>query len=275
MESIKSLVDKLHVLDDIKSYDTQLVSEYKKRLKRKGYTQGDIKVYAKKMQDLFYTALLSNHNAVILTPWRDIYDTYETEADLKIMNDATYGRVIPVSSPVKDTHLVKFSTSDIKGIEGNYEDYIRRLQTRFSYMLPDIMKSNGMQLGCLSDWYDCFQAMSSVLVRYLVYSIVYKRSTGTVELTVYEPDIPAVNYILEALEDDLGVTVSVPKWSVVCSDTDLYKVTDLRCEVPCVYEDWHLHINKRYMNRVFHEPEQGDMLDVSGGLPKEIVYIFE
>ena len=276
MESIKSLVDSLPVLlHDIKDYNTQLVAAYKRRLNKKGYTEEVVSTYSEKMQKLFNTALVSNHNAVMCTPWQDIYVKDNSESDLKIMNDATYGMVVPVSSPAQGTTLVKFSTSNIRGIEGRYETYIRHLQTRFSYLLPDILEESGIYLDSLKDWYNCFQTMSSAFVRYLVYSAVYKDDKGNVEIPVYEADIPAVSFLMEILEKDLGVTVSTPSWVAVCSATDLYRIEDSRYDVPCVYEDWHLHTSKQYLNRVFNKPEQGNMLDLIGDLPKQIVYIFE
>ena len=276
MESIKNLADSLKVLlGDIKDYNAQLVSAYKKRLKEKGYTEEKVSTYSEKMQELFNTALVSNHNAVMCTPWQDIYTTGNSESDLKIMNDATYGMVVPVSSPIQGTTLAKFSTSSIRGIEGRYESYIRHLQNRFSYLLPDILKESGIQLDSLRDWYNCFQTMSSAFVRYLVYSAVYKDTKGKIAIPVYESDIPAVSYLMELLEEDLGVTVATPSWVAVCSDTDLYRIEDSRYDVPCVYEDWHLHTSKQCLNRVFNKPEQGNMLDLIGGLPKQIVYIFE
>lgn len=276
MESIKNLADSLKVLlGDIKDYNAQLVSAYKKRLKEKGYTEEKVSIYLEKMQELFNTALVSNHNAVMCTPWQDIYETGNSESDLKIMNDATYGMVVPVPFPAQGTTLAKFSTSSIRGIEGRYESYIRHLQNRFSYLLPDILKESGIQLDSLRDWYNCFQTMSSAFVRYLVYSAVYKDDKGKVAIPVYESDIPAVSYLMELLEKDLGVTVATPSWVAVCSDTDLYRIEDSRYDVPCVYEDWHLHTSKQYLNRVFNKPEQGNMLDLIGGLPKQIVYIFE
>lgn len=276
MESIKNLADSLKVLlGDIKNYNAQLVSAYKKRLKEKGYTEEKVSTYSEKMQELFNTALVSNHNAVMCTPWQDIYETGNSESDLKIMNDATYGMVVPVASPVRGTTLAKFSTSSIRDIEGRYESYIRHLQNRFSYLLPDILKESGIQLDSLRDWYNCFQTMSSAFVRYLVYSAVYKDDKGKTAIPVYESDIPAVSYLMELLEKDLGVTVATPSWVAVCSDTDLYRLEDSRYDIPCIYEDWHLHTSKQYLNRVFTKPKQGNMLDLKGGLPKQIVYIFE
>ncbi len=276
MGSFKSLADSLPVLfNDIKDYNAQLVSAYKKRLKEKGYTEEVVNTYSEKMQELFNTALVSNHNAVIYTPWRDIYATDNSESDLKIMNDATYGMVAPVFSPIQGTILAKFSTSSIRDVEGRYVSYIRHLQDRFSYLLPDMLRESGIHIGSLKDWYDCFQTMSSAFIRYLVYSAVYKDTEGKIAIPVYESDISAVNYLMEILEKDLGFTVALPSWVAVCSDTDLYRIEDLRCDVPCVYEDWHLHTSKQYLNRVFSKPEQGNMLDLVGGLPKQIVYIFE
>lgn len=276
MGSFKSLADSLPVLlADIKDYNAQLVSAYKKRLKEKGYTEEVVNTYSEKMQKLFNTALVSNHNAVIYTPWRDIYATDNSESDLKIMNDATYGMVSSVSSPVQGTTLVKFSTSSIRDVEGRYVSYIHHLQDRFSYLLPDMLRESGIHIGSLRDWYDCFQTMSSAFVRYLVYSAVYKDTEGKMAIPVYESDISAVNYLMEILEKDLGFTVALPSWVAVCSDTDLYKIEDPQCDVPCVYEDWHLHTSKQYLSRVFSKPEQGNMLDLVGDLPKQIVYIFE
>ena len=74
MGSIKSLADSLPVLfNDIKDYNVQLVSAYKERLREKGYTEEVVNTYSEKMQELFNTALVSNHNAVIWTPWKDLY----------------------------------------------------------------------------------------------------------------------------------------------------------------------------------------------------------
>lgn len=276
MGDMKSLADSLKVLSgDIKDYNAQLVGAYKNRLKEKGYTEEVVNTYSEKMQELFNTALVSNHNAVICTPWQDIYETGNSESDLKIMNDATYGMVVPVSSPIQGTVLAKFSTSSIRDIEGRYASYIRHLQDRFSYLLPDMLMNSGIHIGSLKDWYNCFQTMSSAFVRYLVYSAVYKDTEGKAAIPVYESDISAVNYLMEILEKDLGFTVALPSWVAVCSDTDLYKIEDPRCDVPCVYEDWHLHTSKQYLNRVFTKPKQGNMLDLVGGLPKQIVYIFE
>lgn len=276
MGSIKSLADSLPVLfNDIKDYNVQLMSAYKERLREKGYTEEVVNTYSEKMQELFNTALVSNHNAVICTPWEDLYDTGNSESDLKIMNDATYGMVVPVSSPVQGTILSKFSTSNIRDIEGRYASYIRHLQDRFSYLLPDMLRKSGIHIGSLKDWYNCFQTMSSAFVRYLVCSAVYKDSEGKVAIPVYQSDISAVNYIMGLLEKDLRLIVALPSWIAVCSDTDLYRIEDPRCDVPCVYEDWGLHIDKRYLNRVFSKPNQGDMLDLVGGLPKQIVYFFE
>lgn len=276
MGDMKSLADSLPVLfNDIKEYNAQLVGAYKNRLKGKGYTEEVVNTYSEKMQELFNTALVSNHNAVICTPWQDLYDTDNSESDLKIMNDATYGMVVPVSSPVQGTVLAKFSTSNIKDIEGRYASYIRHLQDRFSYLLPDMLRESSIHMDSLKDWYNCFQTMSSAFVRYLVYSAVYKDTEGKVAIPVYESDISAVNYLMELLEKDLGFTVALPSWVAVCSDTDLYKIEDPRCDVPCVYEDWHLHTSKQYLNRVFSKPNQGNMLDLVGGLPKQIVYFFE
>lgn len=276
MGDIKSLADSLPVLlVDIKNYNTQLVDAYKKRLKGKGYTEEVVNTYSVKMQELFNTALVSNRNAVICTPWQDLYTTGNSESDLKIMNDATYGMVVPVSSPVQGTVLAKFLTSGIRDIEGRYVSYIRHLQDRFSYLLPDMLKESGIHIDSLKDWYNCFQTMSSAFVRYLVYSAVYKDTKGKVAIPVYKSDISAVNYLMEILEKDLGFTVALPRWVAVCSDTDLYKMEDPRCDVPCVYEDWHLHTDKRYLNRVFSQPNQGNMLDLVGGLPKQTVYFFE
>lgn len=276
MGDMKSLADSLPVLfNDIKDYNAQLVSAYKKRLKGKGYTEEVVNTYSEKMQELFNTALVSNHNAVICTPWQDLYETGNSESDLKIMNDATYGMVVPISSPLKGTILAKFPTSNIKDIEGRYTSYIRHLQDRFSYLLPDMLRESGIHIDSLKDWYNCFQTMSSTFVRYLVYSAVYKDTEGKVAVPVYESDISAVNYLMELLEKDLGFTVALPSWVAVCSDTDLYKIEDPRCDVPCVYEDWSLHTDKRYLNRVFSKPEKGNMLDLVGGLPKQIVYFFE
>lgn len=276
MGDIKSLADSLPVLlDDIKDYNTQLVGTYKERLKKKGYTEEVVNTYSEKMQELFNTALVSNRNAVICTPWQDLYDTGNSESDLKIMNDATYGMVVPVSTPVQGTVLAKFSTSNIRDIEGRYASYIRHLQDRFSYLLPDMLRDNDIHIDSLKDWYNCFQTMSSAFVRYLVYSAVYKDTEGKVAIPVYESDISAVNYLMELLEKDLGFTVALPSWVAVCSDTDLYRIEDPRCDVPCVYEEWSLHTDKRYLNRVFSKPNQGNMLDLKGGLPKQIMYFFE
>lgn len=276
MGDMKSLADSLPVLfNDIKDYNAQLVGAYKNRLKGKGYTEEVVNIYSEKMQELFNTALVSNHNAVICTPWQDLYETGNSESDLKVMNDATYGMVVPVSTPVQGTVLAKFSTSNIRDIEGRYASYIRHLQERFSYLLPDMLRNSGIHIDFLKDWYNCFQTMGSAFVRYLVYRAVYKDTEGRVALPVYESDISAVNYLMALLEKDLGFTVALPSWVAVCSDTDLYKIEDPRCDVPCVYEEWSLHTDKRYLNRVFSKPEQGNMLDLVGGLPKQIVYFFE
>lgn len=276
MGDMKSLADSLPVLfNDIKDYNAQLVGAYKNRLKGKGYTEEVVNIYSEKMQELFNTALVSNHNAVICTPWQDLYETGNSESDLKVMNDATYGMVVPVSTPVQGTVLAKFSTSNIRDIEGRYASYIRHLQERFSYLLPDMLRNSGIHIDSLKDWYNCFQTMGSAFVRYLVYRAVYKDTEGKVAIPVYESDISAVNYLMEILEKDLGFTVALPSWVAVCSDTDLYKIEDPRCDVPCVYEEWSLHTDKRYLNRVFSKPEQGNMLDLVGGLPKQIVYFFE